>query len=94
MTAPPDSLADDDLVARTAAHLESVGFALIPLAQPIAGVWELLAVSPRGLTVVAPRREPPNLMGTTYGALPGFPPSTVRLILVWGNGPLPKATTL
>jgi hypothetical protein len=85
---------DDDLVARTAAHLESVGFVLIPLAQPVAGVWDLLAVSPRGLTVVAPRRETPNLIGTTYGALPGFPPSTVRLVLVCGAGPLPTATTL
>jgi hypothetical protein len=64
------------------------------MAQPIAGVWELLAVSPRGLTVVAPRREKPNLMGTTYGALPGFPPSTVRLILIWGDGLLPKALSL
>jgi len=82
-----------DLVARTAAHLESVGFVLLPLAQPIAGVWELLAVSPRGLTLVAPRAEKPNLMGTSYGALPGFPQSTVRLILVWGDGPLPSAIT-
>ena len=90
----PGGLVDDDLVARTTAHLESVGFVLIPLAQPIAGVWDVLAVSPRGLTVVAPRREQPNLMGTTYGALPGWPPSTVRLILVWTDGPLPKATTL
>jgi hypothetical protein len=83
----------DDLVARTAAHLESVGFALIPLEQPIGGVWDLLAVSPRGLTLVAPRREKPTLLGTTFGALPGFPASTVRLILVWGDGPLPSAIT-
>jgi hypothetical protein len=33
-------------------------------------------------------------MGTTYGAVAGFPPSAVRLILVWGDGPLPKAVTL
>ena len=83
--------ADDDLVARTAAHLESVGFTLIPLAQPIAEVWELLAVSPRGLTLAAPRRETPNFLGATYGALSAFPPSTVRLVLVWGDGPLPRA---
>jgi hypothetical protein len=35
----------DDLVACTAAHLESVGFVLLPLAQPIARVSKLFAVS-------------------------------------------------
>jgi hypothetical protein len=63
------------------------------LAQPVAGVWELLAVSPRGLTLVAPRRDTPNFLGATYGVLPAFPPSTVRLVLIWGDGPLPRAIT-
>lgn len=49
---------------------------------------------PAGLTLIAAVSEKPNLMGTTYGALPGFPPSTVRLILVWGAGALPTAITL
>ena len=65
--------ADDNLVARTAAHLESVGFALIPLAQLIAGAWDLLAVSPRGLTLIAAVPEKPNVLGTTYGAVPSWP---------------------
>lgn len=86
--------ADDDLVARTDAHLESVGFALIPLAQPIAGAWDLLAVSPRGLTLIAAVPEKPNVLGTTYGAVPGWPTGTVRLILVWGEAALPTAITL
>jgi hypothetical protein len=89
-TAPPPL----DAVARSAALLSAVGFALIPLAQPIAGAWDLLAVSPRGLTLIAARSEKPNLLGTTYGAMPGWPPSTVRLILVWGAGALPTAFPL
>lgn len=88
VTAPVDDL------ARSEALLTAVGFSFIPLAQPIAGAWDLLAVSPRGLPLIAARSETPNVIGTTYRALPGFPPSTVRLILVWGAGPLPKATTL
>lgn len=87
MTAP------DDLVARSVALLEAVGFTLLPLAQPI-GPWPLLAVSPRGLTVVAPVSERPTLPGVSYGELPGWPAGTVRLVLVWGDGPLPTAVTL
>jgi hypothetical protein len=83
----------DDL-ARSEALLTAVGFSFIPLAQPIAGAWDLLAVSPRGPTLIAARSETPNVMGTTYGALPGFPPSTVRLILVWGTDALPTAIPL
>ena len=48
--------ADGDLVARAAAHLNAVGFALIPLAEPTptcGTCWP----SARGLTVVAPWRE-------------------------------------
>lgn len=83
----------EDLVAKSAALLESVGFALIPLAHPV-GVWPLLAVSPRGLTVVAPVTEKPNLMGGTYSVPAGWPAGTVRLILIWDAGPLPRALTL
>jgi hypothetical protein len=83
-----------DAVARSAALLTAVGFSLIPLAQPIAGAWDLLAVSPRGLTLIAAVSETPTLMGTTYGAVPGWPAGTVRLILVWGDGVLPTAITL
>jgi hypothetical protein len=86
--------AGEDLVARSIAVLESVGFRPVPLLHPIADVWPILCVSPRGLTVAAPVTEKPNLMGATYGALPGWPPTTVRLVLVWGEGPLPKAITL
>jgi hypothetical protein len=90
----PDHPAPDD-VARSAALLTAVGFALIPLAKPIAGAWDLLAVSPRGLTLIAAASEKPNLLGTTtYGAVPGWPTGTVRLILVWGDGVLPTAITL
>src|SRR5579864_2531877 len=83
-----------DDVARSAALLTAVGFSLIPLATPIAGAWDLLAVSPRGLTLIAAVSEKPNLLGTTYRAVPGWPASTVRLILVWGDGALPTAITL
>lgn len=38
-----------DAVARSEALLTAAGFSLIPLATPVAGVWDLLAVSPRGL---------------------------------------------
>ena len=88
MTAPADT------VARSAVVLTAVGFSLVPLATPIAGTWDLLAVSPRGLTLIAAVSEKPNLMGTTYGAVPGWPAGTVRLILVWGDGVLPTAITL
>jgi hypothetical protein len=89
----PDA-APDDAVARSEAALAAVGFALIPLAKPIAGVWDLLAVSPRGLTVIVAVQERPNLLGSTYGALPGWPAGTVRLLLIWGDAALPKAITL
>jgi hypothetical protein len=69
----------EDLVARSAALLESVGFRLVPLAHPI-GAWPLLAVSPRGLTMVCPVREKPNLMGATYTVPAGWPAGTVRLV--------------
>jgi hypothetical protein len=86
--------AEDD-VTRSAALLTAVGFQLVPLAHPVAGVWDLLAVSPRGLTLIAARPEKPNLMGATYGPLPGWPAVTVRLILVWPEAdPLPTAITL
>jgi hypothetical protein len=88
-------LAAEDLVARSQQLLESVGFRLVPLLHPIADVWPILCVSPRGLTVVAPVPEKPTLLGgATYGALPGWPPTTVRLILIWGADPLPTAITL
>jgi hypothetical protein len=80
-------------VATSRALLESVGFAFVPLAAPL-GPWALLAVSPRGLTLVAPVPEPPTLMGATYALPAGWPVGTVRLILVWGDGALPKAITL
>ena len=67
---------------------------LIPLAKPVAGAWDLLAVSPRGLTRIAAVSEKPNVPGTTYGAVPGWPTDTVRLILVWGDSVLPTAITL
>ena len=88
MAEPPEAL-----VAKSAALLEAVGFQLVPLAHPV-GAWPLLAVSPRGLTVVAPVTEKPALTGTTYSVPAGWPAGTVRLILVWGAGPLPQALTL
>lgn len=81
-------------MAKSIALLESVGFRLVPLLHPIADVWPILCVSPRGLTVVCPVSEKPNVMGATYGVLPGWPPTTVRLVLLWGEGPLPTAFTL
>lgn len=85
--------ASDELVAKSAAILEAVGFQLVPLAHPV-GVWPLLAVSPRGLTVVAPMTEKPNVMGAAYQVPAGWPAGTVRLILIWGDGPLPRALSL
>jgi len=82
VTAPVDD------VARSEALLTAVGSRSSP-SPSHRGAWDLLAVSPRGLTLIAARSETPNVMGTTYGALPGFPPSTVRLILVWGADALP-----
>jgi len=80
--------------SRVNALLASVGFQLVPLAHPV-GAWPLLAVSPRGLTLVAVVDERPNLMGGTYQVPAGWPARTVRLILVWPDTePLPKAITL
>ena len=81
-----------DLVAKSVALLEAVGFAFIPLLHPINEVWEILCVSPRGLTLVAARK--PNLMGGTYSVPAGWPAGTVRLLLIWGAAPLPQALTL
>jgi hypothetical protein len=81
-------------VARSSALLEAVGFNLVPLAAPIAHTWHLLAVSPRGLTLIAAVTEDPNLVGHRYGMLPGWPAGTVRLIHVWTDAPLPRAITL
>ena len=79
---------------RAEALLAAVGFQLVPLARPV-GVWPLLAVSPRGLTLVAVVAERPNLMGTMYQVPAGWPAGTVRLILVWPEAaPLPTAMTL
>jgi hypothetical protein len=94
MTPCKDVLGVADDLARSEALLTAVGFQLVPLAKPIAGVWDLLAVSPRGLTLIAAVREKPNLLGSTYGPLPGWPAGTVRVIHVWGDAALPKATTL
>jgi hypothetical protein len=82
-----------DLVAKSTALLEATGFQLVPLAHPV-GAWPLLAVSPRGLTLATAVTEKPNLMGGTYSVPAGWPTGTVRLILVWGDGPLPTAITL
>jgi hypothetical protein len=38
--------------------------------------------------------EKPTLMGATYSVPAGWPTGTVGLILIWGDGPLPKALTL
>jgi hypothetical protein len=84
--------APDDLVGKSVALLASVGFSFIPLLHPI-GPWEILCVSPRGLTLVAARSEAPSLMGATYSVPPGWPPA-VRLILVWSADALPAAITL
>ena len=79
--------------ARAEALLASVGFQLVPLAHPV-GAWPLLAVSPRGLTLVTVVPERPNVMGTTYQVPAGWPAGTVRLILVWPEAdPLPTALT-
>jgi len=97
---PPPAIPDignnvPDPVARSAALLEAVGFQLVPIAAPIAGTWDLLAASPRGLTLIAARVEPPNLGGHAYGLPPGFPPTTVRLILTWPpDAALPTPITL
>jgi hypothetical protein len=85
--------AAEDLVTRSQQLLAAVGFQLVPLAHPV-GVWPLLAVSPRGLTLATPVTEPPNLMGATYQVPAGWPLGTVRLLLIWGAGPLPSAITL
>lgn len=93
MTTAVSTPAADDLVVRSIALLESVGFQLVPLAHPV-GAWPLLAVSPWGLTVVAPVTEKPNLRGATYSVPAGWPAGTVGLILIWSADPLPKALTL
>lgn len=56
-------MAPSDSIARSTALLEAVGFQLVPLAV---GAWPLLAVSPRGLTLMTVVAERPNLMGGTY----------------------------
>ena len=69
MTAPVDD------VARSEALLTAVGFSLIPLAQPIAGAWDLLAVSPRAEPTVRQKLAPLAARGvslhTIYAGLPG-----------------------
>jgi hypothetical protein len=85
----------EDAVARSATLLEAVGFRLILLAASVAGVWDLLAVSPRGLTLIAAVTAPPNLMGHEFGLPPGWPAGTVRLILCWPpDAALPTPLTL
>jgi hypothetical protein len=86
-------LGAEELVARSQQLLAAVGFAFIPLLHPI-GPWEILCVSPRGLTLVAPVTAPPSLMGGRYTVPAGWPATTVRLILIWGDGALPRALTL
>jgi hypothetical protein len=86
-------MAEPDLVENSCAVLAAVGFQFIPLLHPIAGVWSILCVSPRGLTLVSPVSEAPTLTGATYSAPAGWPP-VVRLILIWGDGSLPTALTL
>jgi len=73
---------------------EVVGFSVVKLGAPIAGAWDLLAASPRGLTLIAAVMAPPNLVGAACGAVPGWPAGTVRLILVWSGAPLPRAIML
>ena len=85
--------AREALVAKSAALLAAAGFQLVPLAHPV-GPRLLLAVSPRGSTVVAPVTEKPTLTGATYSVPAGWPMGTVRLLLIWGDGPLPTALSL
>jgi hypothetical protein len=38
--------------------------------------------------------EPPTLLGARFQVPAGWPSGTVRLLLLWGDGPLPRALTL
>ena len=91
MTTPAPAAED---LARATALLESVGFRLIRLAEPL-GDWPLLCISPRGETLVAVVREQPELLGMDFQLPAGFGPNTVRLILTWpADVALPRALVL
>ena len=40
--------------------------------------------------LIAAISEKPNLLDTTYAAVPGWPTGTVRLLLAWGEAALPS----
>jgi hypothetical protein len=86
--------AEAELVAKSTALLASVGFAFVPITHAIGGTWDLMAISPRGITLIAARASRPDFLGSAYSAPPGWPP-VVRLVLVWnGTDPLPTSISL
>ena len=67
------------------AVVAACGWRPIPLAHPIVS-WPILAVSGRGLLLVAVVREWPHDLGRFR--LPGsFPPGTLKLVHKWGDAP-------
>jgi hypothetical protein len=75
-----------DALTRSSAILTAAGFVLVPLARPIAHAWDILAVAPTGLLLVAVGigKAWPSTLGVVYGHPAGWPPSTRRLLHRWG----------
>jgi hypothetical protein len=64
---------------RSAAILIASGHRLVPITSNI-GPWQLLAVYPHGLVLLAVVEEWPGGLGVLYGALPGWPAFTRRIL--------------
>ena len=84
-------------VEHSAAILEAVGCAVVPVLGPIAQVWNLLGVGPHGLLLVHVVRGPwPEMLGLqSLGIPPRWPASTGRLIHRYtDDGPAPQVRLL
>ena len=69
---------------RSAAIVMAAGYRLVPLLHPV-GPWQLLGVSPQGLLLLAVVTEF-QALGLLYGAVPGWPHFTRRLLHRWPPG--------
>ena len=84
-------------VQHSAAILEAVGCAVVPLLGPIAQAWHLLGIGPHGLLVVhVVRGDWPEMLGLqSLGIPPRWPASTGRLIHRYtDDGPCPQVRLL
>jgi len=81
---------DSSDIERSSAIVQCAGYRVIPLAEPIGGVWHVLAVNGHHLLLVAVSRGAVATDNVRHGHPHSFPSWTTRLIHRWhGDEALP-----